>query len=75
MKDNLEKHVQSSILYPYLKSAGSYLINLDPSKLGLEKTTASAVVKDVINIKEENISTKTPTSLPVKQDINISDTK
>ena len=75
VKDNLEKHVQSSILYPYLKSAGSYLINLDPSKLGLGEASASAVLKDVINIKEENISTKTPTSLPTKLDINTSDTK
>jgi len=59
VKDNLEKHVQDSILYPYLKKAGSYLINLDPSKLGLESTSTSQIVKNVINInEEENTSTK-----------------
>ncbi len=34
VKDNLEKYVNHSILYPYLKKAGSYLINLDTSSLG-----------------------------------------
>jgi len=34
VKDNLEKYVNDSILYPYLKKAGSYLINLDTSSLG-----------------------------------------
>jgi len=75
LKDNLEKHVQSSILYPYLKSAGSYLINLDPSKLGLTEGSASDVVKDVINLKEENISTKTTTSLAAEPNINKNDTE
>ncbi len=31
IKDNLEKYVKDSILYPYLKETGSYLINLDTS--------------------------------------------
>ncbi len=30
VKDNLEKYVNNSVLYPYLKQAGSYLINIDP---------------------------------------------
>ena len=34
VKDNLEKYVNHSILYPYLKKAGAYLINLDTSALG-----------------------------------------
>ena len=56
VKDNLEKHVESSVLYPYLKKAGSTLINLDSSKLGLENNTTTKVVKDVIDINETNIN-------------------
>ncbi len=35
VKDNLEKYVKDSVLYPYLKQSGSYLINLDPALMGL----------------------------------------
>ncbi len=35
VKDNLEKYVKDSILYPYLKETGSYLINLDTSALNI----------------------------------------
>ncbi|HFQ61330.1 MAG TPA: CvpA family protein [Epsilonproteobacteria bacterium] len=56
VKDNLEKYVKDSILYPYLKEAGSYLINLDPTTLGLESTSTTQVVKEVINLNENNIS-------------------
>lgn len=70
VKDNLEKHVQDSILYPYLKKAGSYLINLDPSKIGLESTSTAEVVKDVINLKEENISTEVTKPVQTKSDSN-----
>ena len=38
VKDNLEKYVNDSILYPYLQEAGSYLINIDASGLGLTIT-------------------------------------
>lgn len=74
VKDNLEKHVKDSILYPYLKEAGSYLINLDPSKLGLESTSTAQMVKDVVNLNEDNQSKdiqpiKTPTQ---KSDDNLS---
>ncbi len=34
-QEHLGKYVGNSILYPYLKATGSYLINLDPSKLHL----------------------------------------
>lgn len=61
VKDNLEKYAKDSVLYPYLKEAGSYLINLDPSKLGLESTSTSQVVKDVINLKEDNSTIPTTT--------------
>lgn len=70
VKDNLEKHVQDSILYPYLKKAGSYLINLDPSKIGLESTSTAEVVKDVINLKEENISTEVTKPVQTQTDSN-----
>lgn len=74
VKDNLEKHVKDSILYPYLKEAGSYLINLDPSQLGLESTSTAQMVKDVVNLNEDNQSKdiqpiKTPTQ---KSDDNLS---
>jgi len=69
VKDNLEKHVKDSILYPYLKEAGSYLINLDPSKLGLESTSTAQMVKDVVNLNENNNSIQTPTQ---KSDDNLS---
>ena len=56
VKDNLEKHVEDSILYPYLKKAGSYLINLDPTTLGLESTSTTQVVKEMVNINEDNMT-------------------
>jgi len=54
VKDNLEKHVSDSVLYPYLKKSGSYLINLDPSKLGLSSTSTAQIVKKVVNITDKN---------------------
>ncbi|HEY9189661.1 MAG TPA: CvpA family protein [Sulfurovum sp.] len=44
IKDNLEKYVEDSVLYPYLKEAGSYLINLDTSELGLTTSEVTEVV-------------------------------
>ena len=41
VKDNLEKYVNDSVLYPYLKEAGAYLINLDTSAIGLNMPDAS----------------------------------
>jgi len=54
IKDNLEKYVQDSVLYPYLKKTGSSIINLDPKTLGLENSSTTEVLKDVANIKETN---------------------
>jgi len=34
-KDNVEKHISDSMLYPYLKETGAYIINLDASGLNL----------------------------------------
>jgi len=46
VKDNLEKYVNDSILYPYLTEAGSYLINLDTSYLGLTVSDSTQVVSE-----------------------------
>jgi len=59
VKDNLEKYVDDSILYPYLKEAGSYLINLDTSSLGLGDTSATEMVKEIVNLNENNESNLT----------------
>ncbi len=63
VKDNLEKHVKDSILYPYLKQAGSYLINLDPSTLGLGSTSAKKALKNLVNLNDSNLSKATTTIL------------
>ena len=53
VKDNLEKYVKDSVLYPYLKEAGAYLINLDTSAMGLDITETSEVTE---NTPENNIT-------------------
>lgn len=53
VKDNLEKYVKDSVLYPYLKESGAYLINLDPATLGITTTDIS---------QEQNTSTETNSS-------------
>jgi len=53
VKDNLEKYVKDSVLYPYLKEAGAYLINLDTSAMGLDMTETS---KPTENTPENNIT-------------------
>ncbi len=61
VKDNLEKYVQDSVLYPYLKAVGSDIINIDPKVLGLESSSATEVLKKVANLNETNstaVSTK-----------------
>ena len=70
VKDNLEKHVDDSILYPYLKQAGSYLINLDPTSLGLTSTSATEVVKEVVNLNDTNSSEEKPTVKEVSNENN-----
>ncbi len=56
IKDNLEKYVQDSVLYPYLTIAGSSIINLDPKMLGLVKPSTTEVIKDVVNLNGTNIT-------------------
>lgn len=63
VKDNLEKYVNDSILYPYLKEAGSYLINLDPAAMGLTVSDSTEVVKEANASTDTNISVETNTSI------------
>ena len=65
VKDNLEKYVNDSVLYPYLQEAGSYLINLDTSDLGLtvSDTTEVVVPVDMNASAETNASVETNTSI------------
>jgi membrane protein required for colicin V production len=63
IKDNLEKHVHNSILYPYLTKLGSTIINIDPSTLGFKKTSTTEVVKDVVNLNETNNSAQNSAEL------------
>jgi len=58
VKDNLEKYVHDSILYPYLKAVGSSIIHLDPKDIGLESSSAGEVLKDVANLNtKEDVNT------------------
>jgi len=59
VKDNLGKYVNNSILYPYLLEAGSYLIKLDTSAMGL---TTSEVSEPVVTPSVENNSTTVDTN-------------
>jgi len=63
VKDNLEKYVHDSVLYPYLKAVGSSIIHLDPKSIGLDNTNATDVLKDVANLstKEDVNTSKTTT--------------
>ena len=63
VKDNLEKYVKDSILYPYLKAAGSSIINIDPATLGLKKTSTTEVLKEVANLNEKNNTAAIKTDL------------
>jgi len=58
VKDNLEKYVNDSMLYPYLKEAGSYLINLDTSAMGLTVSNTTEVAKEANASIDMNASIK-----------------
>jgi len=72
VKDNLEKYVNDSILYPYLKAAGSSIINIDPATLGLKKSSTAEVLKEVVNLNETNNSaiTKIDLNTTKKKDLD-----
>lgn len=56
VKDNLGKYVNDSVLYPFLLEAGSYLIKIDTSDIGITTTDASKVVKDMTTPRDNNMS-------------------
>ena len=56
VKDNLNKYINDSILYPYLVGAGSYLIKLDTSHLGMTISDANQTTKTNITTVENNVS-------------------
>lgn len=61
VKDNLEKYVKDSVLYPYLKEAGSYLINIDTSSIELT-TNHKAEPKQADSSNPEAVNPETNTS-------------
>ncbi len=56
VKDNLEKYVSDSVLYPFLMEAGSYLIKIDTSDMGITTSNATQVVKEMVTPSENNVS-------------------
>jgi len=61
VKDNLEKYVKDSVLYPYLQEAGSYLINIDTSGLGLSITDTKEKATPSTDANISTIETNTTT--------------
>ncbi len=60
VKDNLEKHVSNSLLYPYLREAGSYLINIDTKNFQFNESNSTAplsVSPASIIAMDDNLST------------------
>ncbi|RLA68327.1 MAG: CvpA family protein [Epsilonproteobacteria bacterium] len=43
VKNNLEKYIDDSLLYPHLKELGSYIIDLSPKGIGLDANNSSEV--------------------------------
>lgn len=59
VKENLQKYVDDSVLYPYLLDAGSFLINLNPEDFQSAEgntTAASGAVSARSLLKERNSS-------------------
>ena len=56
VKDNLETYVSDSVLYPFLLEAGSYLIKIDTSDIGITTSDATQVVKEMVTPRENNVS-------------------
>ena len=56
VKDNLEKYVSDSVLYPFLLEAGSYLIHLDPADLGITTINTTEINATVATPVETNTS-------------------
>lgn len=63
VKDNLEKYVKDSVLYPYLKESGAYLINLDPADLGITTVEKTAQPTEAnTTVIESNVTTQSETA-------------
>ncbi len=56
VKDNLETYVSDSVLYPFLLEAGSYLIKIDTSDIGITTSDATQVVKEMVTSTDNNVS-------------------
>ena len=67
VKDNLEKYVKDSVLYPFLQEAGSYLINLEAADIGITSiaselnATVATPVETNTSITETNITVQPET--------------
>jgi len=59
LKENFEKHVSNSILYPYLKMVGSSIIHLDPKSIGINSSSTKNIIKDIVNIDNKEDANKT----------------
>ena len=57
VKENLEKYVQDSVLYPYLKQAGSYLIHIDTSSITMTNHTQPKNTQNHTSVSETNATT------------------
>jgi membrane protein required for colicin V production len=64
VKDNLEKYVNNSLLYPYLKEAGSFLINIDPKTFQHKESNTTTVVpaSSISSMMDKNLSAVIVTS-------------
>lgn len=63
VRDNLQEHISNSLLYPYLKNAGSFLINLDTTQVAIEEMnttiTTSPVAENLASsLVDENLTTQ-----------------
>jgi len=58
VRDKLEKYTQNSVLYPYLKSAGSSIINLNASDIKIKTSNSSDLLKNTADSNESNSTTK-----------------
>lgn len=62
VKDNLGKYVKNSVLYPYLLKTGSSIIHLDPSVLGLSKSSTTELMHDAVKTVTNTNSDKNTTN-------------
>ncbi|HIQ46734.1 MAG TPA: CvpA family protein [Sulfurovum sp.] len=65
VKDNLSKYVNDSVLYPFLLEAGSYLIKIDTSDLGITTSDAKTEKKTESTPADINVSS-TDTNITVE---------